>query len=60
MAGARRMGAPGFRTRCAELLRAAPTGYAHTIEVWSDDELAGGLYGVRLAARFLVKACFIA
>ncbi len=32
-------------------------GFAHSAEVWQDDLLAGGLYGVRLNNLFLAKAC---
>jgi len=28
------------------------SGHAHSIEVWHDDELVGGLYGVRLGRAF--------
>ncbi|MBI3765855.1 MAG: leucyl/phenylalanyl-tRNA--protein transferase, partial [Ignavibacteriales bacterium] len=27
-------------------------GYAHSVEAWKDDQLAGGLYGVTLGAAF--------
>jgi len=33
-------------------------GYAHTIEVWRDDELAGGLYGVALGGAFFGESMF--
>ena len=33
-------------------------GYAHSIEVWSEGELAGGLYGVRLGAAFFGESMF--
>jgi leucyl/phenylalanyl-tRNA--protein transferase len=33
-------------------------GYAHSIEVWSDGELAGGLYGVSLGRAFFGESMF--
>ncbi|MGM0584427.1 MAG: leucyl/phenylalanyl-tRNA--protein transferase [Pseudomonadota bacterium] len=33
-------------------------GYAHSIEVWMDGELAGGLYGVALGAAFFGESMF--
>lgn len=33
-------------------------GHAHSIEVWRDGELAGGLYGVRLGAAFFGESMF--
>lgn len=33
-------------------------GYAHSIEVWSDGELAGGLYGVSLGKAFFGESMF--
>lgn len=33
-------------------------GYAHSIEVWLDGALAGGLYGVRLGAAFFGESMF--
>jgi leucyl/phenylalanyl-tRNA---protein transferase len=33
-------------------------GRAHSIEVWADGELAGGLYGVRLGAAFFGESMF--
>jgi leucyl/phenylalanyl-tRNA--protein transferase len=33
-------------------------GYAHSIEVWMDGALAGGLYGVRLGAAFFGESMF--
>ena len=32
-------------------------GYAHSVEVWRDSDLIGGLYGLRLGLRSLAKAC---
>jgi leucyl/phenylalanyl-tRNA--protein transferase len=36
----------------AGYVRLHEAGRAHSVEVWQDDELAGGLYGVRLGAAF--------
>ena len=33
-------------------------GQAHSVEVWRDGELAGGLYGVRLGAAFFGESMF--
>ena len=33
-------------------------GYAHSVEVWVDGALAGGLYGVRLGAAFFGESMF--
>ena len=33
-------------------------GYAHSVEVWQDDELAGGLYGVSLGRCFFGESMF--
>ncbi len=33
-------------------------GWAHSIEVWRDDELVGGLYGVRIGAFFAGESMF--
>lgn len=33
-------------------------GHAHSIEVWSGDQLAGGLYGVHLGAAFFGESMF--
>ena len=33
-------------------------GYAHSIEVWQDDALVGGLYGLRLGAAFFGESMF--
>lgn len=32
-------------------------GFAHSVEVWSDEELVGGLYGVSLRGLFAGRAC---
>ena len=33
-------------------------GFAHSLEVWMDDELAGGVYGVALGAAFFGESMF--
>lgn len=33
-------------------------GYAHSVEVWKDDELAGGLYGIRIGRVFFGESMF--
>jgi leucyl/phenylalanyl-tRNA---protein transferase len=33
-------------------------GYAHSAEVWNEDELAGGLYGIRLGQVFFGESMF--
>lgn len=33
-------------------------GHAHSVEVWRDGKLAGGLYGVRLGAAFFGESMF--
>lgn len=33
-------------------------GYGHSVEVWDDDELAGGLYGVALGGAFFGESMF--
>jgi leucyl/phenylalanyl-tRNA--protein transferase len=33
-------------------------GYCHTVEVWQDDRLAGGLYGVALGSAFFGESMF--
>ena len=33
-------------------------GYAHSIEVWQDRELAGGLYGVKIGSAFFGESMF--
>ena len=34
------------------------SGYAHSMEVWSEDELVGGLYGVKLGRAFFGESMF--
>jgi leucyl/phenylalanyl-tRNA--protein transferase len=33
-------------------------GYAHSVEVWEDDKLAGGLYGISLGCMFFGESMF--
>ena len=33
-------------------------GYAHSVEVWKGDELAGGLYGISLGNMFFGESMF--
>ena len=33
-------------------------GFAHSIEVWQDDQLAGGLYGVHIGGAFFGESMF--
>ena len=33
-------------------------GYAHSLEVWEDDELVGGVYGIALGAAFFGESMF--
>jgi leucyl/phenylalanyl-tRNA--protein transferase len=42
--------------RSYNLLHSA--GHAHSVEVWADGELVGGLYGVRLGAAFFGESMF--
>jgi leucyl/phenylalanyl-tRNA--protein transferase len=46
---------PEIERAYAELHR---RGYAHSVEVWADDTLVGGLYGVRLGAAFFGESMF--
>jgi leucyl/phenylalanyl-tRNA--protein transferase len=38
--------------------RLAELGWAHSIEVWQDGELAGGVYGVRIGGLFAGESMF--
>ena len=38
--------------------RFAADGFAHSVEVWADDELVGGLYGVALGRMFYGESMF--
>ena len=33
-------------------------GYAHSVEVWQDNKLVGGLYGVSLGGYFTIESQF--
>lgn len=46
---------PAMREAYSELHR---RGYAHSVEVWENDELVGGLYGVALGAVFFGESMF--
>ncbi len=46
---------PDIERAYAELHR---RGYAHSVECWREDELVGGLYGVRLGAAFFGESMF--
>ncbi len=64
MAGCQRIPRPGQSgTWITDALRAAYThlhdlGYAHSVEVWMDRRLAGGLYGVALGRVFFGESMF--
>jgi leucyl/phenylalanyl-tRNA--protein transferase len=42
----------------AAYVRLHELGHAHSIEVWSDDRLVGGLYGVQRGALFAAESMF--
>lgn len=44
----------------ASYVRLHALGHAHSVEVWQDGELAGGLYGVRLGGAFFGESMFSA
>ena len=46
---------PEIRRLYGELFR---RGYVHTVEVWAEDELVGGLYGLSLGAAFFCESMF--
>jgi len=46
---------PGIRDAYARLHR---LGWAHSVEVWADGALAGGLYGVSIGALFAAESMF--
>lgn len=46
---------PTIRRLCTDLHH---MGHAHSVEVWLDGELAGGLYGVTLGAAFFGESMF--
>lgn len=46
---------PAIETSYADL---HARGHAHSLEVWQDGELAGGLYGVRLGGAFFGESMF--
>jgi leucyl/phenylalanyl-tRNA---protein transferase len=61
--GCARMDAPGLGTWITpEMMDAYAAlhalGHAHSVEVWSDDELVGGLYGVAVGRVFFAESMF--
>jgi leucyl/phenylalanyl-tRNA---protein transferase len=61
--GCARPGDPGTGTWITPEMRAAylrlhELGHAHSVEVWIDDELAGGLYGVAIGRVFFAESMF--
>ena len=46
---------PLIRNACRELFAA---GHAHSVEIWKDGRLAGGLYGVALGGAFFGESMF--
>ena len=48
---------PAIRAQYNELHR---HGFAHSIEIWKDGELAGGLYGVSIGSAFFGESMFSA
>lgn len=42
----------------AAYIRLHQIGFAHSVEAWQDDELAGGLYGVALGGAFFGESMF--
>jgi leucyl/phenylalanyl-tRNA--protein transferase len=46
---------PEMHAAYAELHR---MGYAHSVEVWDDDRLVGGLYGLKLGRVFFGESMF--
>ena len=46
---------PEIRRLYGELFR---RGYVHTVEVWAEDELVGGLYGLSMGAAFFGESMF--
>ena len=46
---------PRIRSLYEQLFR---MGFCHTVETWQDDELVGGLYGVKIGAAFFGESMF--
>lgn len=40
-------------------IRLHELGYAHSVEAWREETLAGGLYGVSLGARHIPRSEFV-
>jgi leucyl/phenylalanyl-tRNA--protein transferase len=58
-----RIQSPGGGTWITEEMKATYTrlhqlGYAHSIEVWSDEQLVGGLYGLALGSAFFGESMY--
>ncbi len=47
-----------FREMVDAYTIAHQAGYAHSIEVWRNDELAGGLYGIQCGGAFMAESMF--
>jgi leucyl/phenylalanyl-tRNA---protein transferase len=45
---------------CQAYQRLHEAGHAHSVEVWQDDELAGGLYGIRMGRCYFGESMFSA
>lgn len=63
VAGCARLDDPGVGTwitpeMSAAYLRLHALGHAHSVEVWSGDALAGGLYGVAVGRAFFAESMF--
>jgi leucyl/phenylalanyl-tRNA--protein transferase len=63
LAGCARTGVPGAGTWITAEMMAAyqrlhALGYAHSVEIWHGERLAGGLYGVAVGAVFFAESMF--
>jgi len=43
---------------CRLMIELHRQGYAHSVEVWQDNKLVGGLYGVSLGGYFTIESQF--
>jgi leucyl/phenylalanyl-tRNA--protein transferase len=43
---------------CRLMIELYRQGYAHSVEVWQDEKLVGGLYGVSLGGYFTIESQF--
>ena len=51
--------APGSRTRCSNAYRQLHRlGIAHSVEVWQEEQLVGGLYGLAIGQLFFGESMF--